>query len=812
MATIINSSTKHRSWEPFISLLILCSHMFILINHATSLDTITPTMPINDGQTIISTNSNFELGFFSPINSPNRYLGIWYKKISPGTLVWVANRDRPIPNKNNATLKINSDGNLVIVANKKQSFFWASKNSSKSVNTDQNLIAQLLDSGNFVLRFSNNDDPDEYLWQSFDYPTDTLLPGMKIGWDSKTGLNRALCSWRAIDDPSMGNYSYAVDIHGVPQMGIWKAGQFCYRAGSWNGLRFTGSPQLNENPVFEYTFVYNQNEAYYTTWARNNSVVTRFVLNNSGIARRLTWNDRNKDWVVYSSSPRDQCDSFGLCGAHGICSTDSSPMCRCLEGFVPKAVSDWNAMDWSNGCVRRSKMGCGEGEGFRLYPSVKLPDTRSSWVSLTMGMKECEEMCLKNCSCSGYASANARDGSGCLLWFGDLIDMRRLVDNGQDLFIKMPASELVRYSHSKKRLILIVVGVLVLSATVFLCLVLYICKKRRQKKEEKKGETPRSGRTYAIEEDSKEELELPLFGFDVISNATDNFSEANKVGEGGFGPVFKGKLGEGKEIAVKRLSRNTAQKLSEFKSEAELIAKLQHRNLVKLLGYCIERDERMLVYEFMSNKSLDFFIFDSRLRIVHRDLKASNVLLDDEMKPKISDFGLARCFGGDEIEANTTTVIGTYGYMSPEYTTDGLFSIKSDVFSFGVLVLEIITGKKNRGFYYQDCHLNLLGHVWRLWTGGSPLELIDESIALNSSSQSEVLRCMHVGLLCVQHSAEDRPSMSSVVVMLSNETTNFPSPQHPGFFTERVMYETESSGNQEYCTAIDMTMTLLESR
>ncbi|KAL3612530.1 hypothetical protein D5086_003550, partial [Populus alba] len=248
-----------------------------------------------------------------------------------------------------------------------------------------------------------------------------------------------------------------------------------------------------------------------------------------------------------------------------------------------------------------------------------------------------------------------------------------------------------------------------------------------------------SMRERDIIDSTDKDLELPVFDFATIAIATSNFSDDNKLGEGGYGPVYKGTLKDGKEVAVKRLSKTSTQGLDEFKNEVICIAKLQHRNLVRLLGCCIESEEKMLVYEYMPNGSLDTFIFDkkqgkllewsmrhnvingiargllylhqdSRLRIIHRDLKASNILLDFEMNPKISDFGMARSFGGNEIQGNTKRVVGTYGYMSPEYAIDGLFSIKSDVFSFGVLVLEIVNGKRNRGFFHPDHKHNLLGH------------------------------------------------------------------------------------------------------
>ncbi|AEE82295.1 Wall-associated receptor kinase galacturonan-binding domain [Arabidopsis suecica] len=346
-----------------------------------------------------------------------------------------------------------------------------------------------------------------------------------------------------------------------------------------------------------------------------------------------------------------------------------------------------------------------------------------------------------------------------------------------------------------------------------------------------------------FKQDDSQGIDVPSFELETILYATSNFSNANKLGQGGFGPVYKGMFPGDQEIAVKRLSRCSGQGLEEFKNEVVLIAKLQHRNLVRLLGYCVAGEEKLLLYEYMPHKSLDFFIFDrklcqrldwkmrcniilgiargllylhqdSRLRIIHRDLKTSNILLDEEMNPKISDFGLARIFGGSETSANTNRVVGTYGYMSPEYALEGLFSFKSDVFSFGVVVIETISGKRNTGFHEPEKSLSLLGHAWDLWKAERGIELLDQ--ALQESCETEgFLKCLNVGLLCVQEDPNDRPTMSNVVFMLgSSEAATLPTPKQPAFVLRRCPSSSKASSSTkpETCSENELTITLEDGR
>ncbi|CAL9227034.1 unnamed protein product [Arabidopsis halleri] len=782
--------------EATIVLPLLLISLFSTILVAQATDILAANQTLKDGDTIVSQGGSFEVGFFSPGGSRNRYLGIWYKKISLQTVVWVANRDSPLYDLS-GTLKISGNGSLCIF-NGQNYLIWSSSSSPSSQKTSvRNPIVQILDTSNLVVR--NSGDDQDYIWQSLDYPGDMFLPGMKYGINFVTGINRFLTSWRSLDDPSTGNYTNKMDPNGVPQFFLKKNSVDFFRTGPWNGLRFTGMPNLKPNPIYRYEFVFTEEEVYYTYKLENPSVLTRMQLNPNGALQRYTWVDSLQSWNFYLSAMMDSCDLYKLCGSYGSCNINESPACRCLKGFVAKSPEAWVAGDWSEGCVRRVKLDCGKGEDdFLKIPKLKLPDTRTSWYDKSMDLSECKKVCLRNCTCSAYSPFDIRDGGkGCILWFGDLIDIREYNENGQDLYVRLASSEIETVQRESLRV-------------------------SSRKQEE-------------------EDLELPFLDLDTISEATSGFSDGNKLGQGGFGPVFKGTLACGQEIAVKKLSRTSRQGIEEFKNEIKLIAKLQHRNLVKILGYCVEEDERMLIYEYQPNRSLDSFIFDkerrrildwpkrveiikgiargmlylhedSRLRIIHRDLKASNVLLDSDMNAKISDFGLARTLGGDETEANTTRVVGTYGYMSPEYQIDGYFSLKSDVFSFGVLVLEIVTGRRNRGFRNEEHKLNLLGHAWRQFLEDKAYELIDEAVNESCTDISEVLRVIHIGLLCVQQDPKDRPNMSVVVLMLSSEMLLL-DPRQPGFFNERnLLFSDTVSINLEIPSNNLQTMSVIEPR
>uniref|UniRef100_A0A0D9YFW7 Receptor-like serine/threonine-protein kinase n=1 Tax=Oryza glumipatula TaxID=40148 RepID=A0A0D9YFW7_9ORYZ len=763
------------SFSSLCCYLLLFVVVVVLTGSCRARDTVVPGRPLAANETLVSGgDANFVLGFFTPPGANSTYVGVWYNKVSVRTVVWVANREDPLPgdvaDNPDATLSVSPTGTLAIVAGN-STVVWSVTPAAKLASP----TARIMDSGNLVIADGAG---GAVAWQGFDYPTDTLLPEMRLGVDYVKGRNRTLTAWKSPSDPSPGSVVMAMDTSGDPQVFIWNGAEKVWRSGPWDGVQFTGVPDTVTYSGFTFSFINNAKEVTYSFQVHNVSIISRLGLNsteNYGLLQRSTWVEAAGTWNLYWYAPKDQCDAVSPCGANGVCDTNNLPVCSCLRGFTPKSPEAWALRDGRAGCVRSTPLDCQNGtDGFVAVKHAKVPDTERSVVDLGLSLEQCRKACLMNCSCTAYASANVSGGgrghgagTGCVMWTTGLTDLRVYPEFGQDLFVRLAAADLV--------------------------------------------------------------ITMTIWNFQSLI-------------WGQLQLLLMGKLEDGQEIAVKTLSKTSVQGLDEFKNEVMLIAKLQHRNLVRLLGFSISGQERILVYEYMANKSLDYFLFeksnsvlldwqaryriiegitrgllylhqDSRYRIIHRDLKASNVLLDKEMTPKISDFGMARMFGSEETEINTRKVVGTYGYMSPEYAMDGVFSVKSDVFSFGVLLLEIISGRRNRGVYSYSNHLNLLGHAWSLWNEGKSLELADETMK-GSFDSDEVLKCIRVGLLCVQENPDDRPLMSQVLLMLATtDAITLPTPKQPGFAARRILMETDTSSSKPDCSIFDSaTVTILEGR
>ncbi|CAI0431247.1 unnamed protein product [Linum tenue] len=779
---------------------------------SSSTDTIRFNESLADGQVLISSGKKYTLGFFSPGKSTNRYVGIWFTKLPTQEVVWVANRDDPI-NDTSSSLSIDPRGGGLVLnqrINGTAATLW-----SINVSTGENpVVARLLDEGNFVLLRQDGDRETVVLWQSFAHPTDTYLPYTP----RKTGPDYAIRSWKSPDDPATGDWSYVLEPNGVPQLILYEGRTKRWRSGPWNGFAWSGVPDIARVSFFNSSVVIDKNDVTFTCGLRDPAVVARVHLHPSGTLSRDLWQDKEGRWDEVYRYPTETCDVYGKCGPNGNCDpfkvVGDFP-CICLPGFEPRSSSDWFLRDALGGCVRKRatrNLGCGGGDGFVKLENAKVPDTRTATADADMNLSRCEQECLRNCSCTAYASSNLTSGIGCMRLYGDLVDTRVLIGFGQDLYVRVDAIELGKGKQLKgqkenMKVLAIVLasvggtGIILGASTMFYCLRSsggsnhMILRTKSESQEENLYE----------DKDSS----VPIFDVLDIFAATENFSDANKLGQGGFGLVYKGTLSSGQEIAVKRLSQTSRQGIREFKNEVRLVSKLQHKNLARIFGCCIHGEDKMLVYEYLPNRSLDFFIFDktkglllgwmrrfeiiigvargllylhqdSRLKIIHRDLKASNVLLDATMNPKISDFGLAKLFGEDQIEANTDRVVGTYGYMSPEYAMEGLYSTKSDVFSFGVLTLEIVSSTRSNQCYQGSSSSSLIGHVWDLWSEGRALDMVDSSTMGESFSTEQVMRCIQIGLLCVQEFPTDRPAMSDVVFMLGNATT-LPSPKKPAF-------------------------------
>ncbi|KAK6932452.1 Serine-threonine/tyrosine-protein kinase, catalytic domain [Dillenia turbinata] len=793
-----------------------------------------PNQSLGDGDVLLSKNENFALGFFTPNNSSRRrYVGIWYNKVTEKNVVWVANRENPI-NNTSGVLSIDQRGNLLLYDASRRTLVWSANVSSKGSHI------QLLDSGNLVLVEENS---TLYVWQSFDHPIDTLLSGMKIGLDRKTGQNRFLTSWRSSDDPSQGDYMCKLDVSGSPLFFLYKGSTRLCRTAPWPWLLPTLFLQSNSFRYF-YFFSNNQDGVLYSYTLDDSSVTTRLVVDDSGYVSSYMWNERDKRWNSIWSAPKDICHEYRHCGAYSICAPGGPIMfeCSCLPGFEPKSPRDWHWRDGSSGCVRKQNISlCGNGEGFLKVAQMELPDTSLVGATKFVNSLECRQQCLRNCSCTAYATTLGNEKENvCLMWFGELMDMRPAPKWGIDLLVRVDSITLAENAKknkgylSKKELLVISLSIDGVLLTLFLMVVCVRLIRRKKLKANGQKRRPLIHITSKLRsskensnvigsQESSVHPDVPFYDFTTIIAATNNFDSTNKLGRGGFGSVYKGRLPNGVEIAVKRLSNDSGQGSQEFKNEVMLMAQLQHENLVKLLGYCIEKDENILVYEYLPNKSLDNFIFDekrklelnwrqrreilvgiakgmvylhqdSSIKIIHRDLKASNILLDNKLNPKISDFGIAKISGGEH-----------------KYVIFGKFSTKSDVFSFGVLLLEIISGKRNNVDYQNHPSLNLIGFAWELWKQDKALEMIDSSLEEPGFSY-EALRWIQVGLLCVQECAADRPAMSEVVFMLGNNTS-LPSPKKPAFIL-RSSSNLDKSMNRlgEPYSVREVSITILEAR
>ncbi|XP_061362375.1 G-type lectin S-receptor-like serine/threonine-protein kinase At2g19130 isoform X2 [Gastrolobium bilobum] len=678
---------------------------------------------------------------------------------------------------------------------------------NQSLSGDQTLLSQ---GGIFELGFFKPD----FLWQSFDHPTDTWLPGGKIKLDNKTKKPQYLTSWKNNQDPATGLFSLELDPKGTTSyLILWNKSEEYWTSGPWNGHIFSLVPEMRANYIYNFTFVTNENESYFTYSMYNSSIISRFVMDISGQIKQLSWLDNTQQWNLFWSQPRRQCEVYAFCGAFGSCTEYSMPFCNCLTGFQPKSQSDWDLGDHSGGCKRKTNLQCGNSnpsnrdkDRFLAIPNMALPKHAQSVGSGNVG--ECESTCLNNCSCIAYAYGS----NGCSIWNGDLLNLQQLSSDdsrGETMYLKLAASEFHDAKKSNGKIIGVVVGAVV-GIGVVLALLLFVMIRRRR----------------MVGTGKPVEGSLVAFGYRDLQNATKNFSD--KLGGGGFGSVFKGMLGDSSIIAVKKLE-SISQGEKQFRTEVSTIGTIQHVNLVRLRGFCSEGAQKLLVYDYMPNRSLEFHLFQNKnsgvlewkMRyqialgvargltylhekcrdcIIHCDVKPENILLDAEYCPKVADFGLAKLIGRD-FSRVLTTMRGTRGYLAPEWISGVAITAKADVYSYGMMLFEFVSGRRNsepsedgKVTFFPTCAANLVIQ------GGSVLSLLDPLLQGNADIE-EVTRIIKVASWCVQDNETHRPTMGQVVQILEGilEVTLPPIPRSLQVFgdnQENLVFFTDSSSTQ----------------
>ncbi|CAN1123685.1 G-type lectin S-receptor-like serine/threonine-protein kinase At2g19130 [Linum perenne] len=757
-------------------LILLCFSLDVRCSRGSV--TILPGQSLSGNQTLTSPEGNFALGFFQPGRSSGRhYIGIWYNKLPNQTVVWVANRDLPVSDPSRSELKLYENGNLA-VRNESGNVVWSTNSTSRVSNSS---VARLLDNGNFVISDVGN--LSVTFWQSFDHPTDHWLPGSKIGYSKVSSARQILASWRSPINPAPSEFTLEPNQNGSGHVLLWNGSKMYWTSGVWNGRIFSLVPEIQLNYyVTNMSRITNDNEDYFTYDSAVPSAFTRFVVESSGQLKQYVWGRNFTSWTLFWTRPTQQCQVYAFCGASSICNLQDEPLCICIEGFEPKTQREWDLGDHSGGCVRKAPLSCTNGgiDKFLTLSNMQFPSDPESFPAANI--QECESLCLRNCSCDAFAY----DNNGCLIWKGSLFNLQQLLEAervGKDIHVRVSSTlntaELptLETKHSKKRTTVIVVAATVAGALTLCIFVLLLVLWTRRNPPVAK---------YEARDDT-----FSFFSYKELKTATKNFSE--KIGEGGFGSVFKGTLPNSTLIAVKQLKSGLQQSEKQFMAEVKTIGTIQHINLVRLRGFSVESSKRFLVYEYMPNGSLETLLFQqttaattlswkSRYQIalgtarglsylhegcrdciIHCDIKPDNILLDSEYTPKVADLGLAKIFG-HEVSRVLTTMRGTRGYLAPEWISGEPITSKADVFSYGMLLLEIISGSRNRD--YSEVHnyfpLQLASTVSRQ---GEVLPLLDKRLEGNADLE-ELTRACKVACWCIQDNEKDRPTMKQVVQIL----------------------------------------------
>ncbi|XP_047064310.1 G-type lectin S-receptor-like serine/threonine-protein kinase At2g19130 [Lolium rigidum] len=706
---------------------LLFHHQHIAATSSATTDTISAGQPLGSSDKLVSGNGRYALGFFETGSESNWYMGIWFNTVPKLTPAWVANRDNPVKNTILLQLAVFHDGNLVILDKSKNSIIW----STGANITTNDTIAVLLDSGNLILHNPSN--PSDIMWQSFDYPTDTFFPGAKLGWDKATGLNRRLVSWKNSVNPATGTYSEELDPSGVDQylLTALNSPMPYWSSGAWNGQYFALMPETSNRLLVNFTFINNDQEKYFMYTLDDETMVIRNYLDMSGQAKAYMWLESSQKWVPMFAQPK-ACDVYAICGP--------------FTSFTVRSPKDWELDDRTSGCTANAPLECSSNRStssadrFYSMPCVGLPQNAQR-MQVASSATECAQVCQSDCSCTAYSFGN----SGCSIWHNDLLNVRQQECNGisstdgEILYLRLSTKETLTHKANRRGLIVgtsFVVAALGLLALVVL-LVFW------------KNKTMFSG---GILNNAQGFDGITVFGYTDLQRATKHFSE--KLGGGSFGSVFKGSLSDSTTIAVKRLD-HAYQGEKQFRAERRTTIPWNSRYQIAL-GVA-----RGLAYLHESCQDC----------IIHCDIKPENILLDASFAPKIADFGMAKLLGRD-FSRVLTTARGTAGYLAPEWICGVAITPKADVYSYGMVLLEIISGRRNSRPScacdgYHDDYFPV--YVARKLLQGDTGSLVDHRVYGDVNLDEAQIACK-VACWCIQDNEFDRPTMGQVVHILEGLT------------------------------------------
>ncbi|KAH7681416.1 Non-specific serine/threonine protein kinase protein [Dioscorea alata] len=606
------------------------------------------------------------------------------------------------------------------------------------------------------------------------------MPGGWLGLNEVTRESQGITSWRSSEDPSPGRYHARIGSDGYEQLLI-----VLFSDDSWwdwsiyppNGhRRYVSGSKTN-------LFFADFNKLIHLTNTTDLSVFTYILMEPSGLFRQMIWLNNSQQWISLYSQPEDQCMVNLFCGSSSLCDRKSSPVCSCFPGFKPASMKDWELGVWQSGCTRKTGSKCDNNDpyGFFKMGMVELPPD-SLKVDEVHSDEECEKTCQRDCFCTAYAFDEQ-----CSIWIGDLPGIKQLYDgdlSARTLNIHLVASDIPSPTSSSSHtpgqgLTTAVISSVVAGVIVIICLAYAGLTRFRV-----------SRRSTLVEMHA--EGFLISFTYADLQRMTKNFSDI--MGRGGFGSVFKGALPDSTIIAVKKLE-GLRQGEKQFRAEVSTLGSIQHVNLVHLKGFCCEGKKRLLVYDYMSGGSLDSHLFrnkqvldwETRFKIIigvaralayvhekcreciiHCDIKPENILLDREFSPKVADFGMAKLTSHDFSKV-LTTMRGTLGYLAPEWISGLPITPKVDVYSFGMLLFEVVSGERNwqNSMYSENdgenCYFPIRAATQLLQ--GNVSDLLDKRLQ-GEADLEEVEKVCRVACWCIQDSDAHRPTMGQVVQIL----------------------------------------------